>query len=187
MIWVLLYHTDYTIVSEGYPSEADKELTVIMCPQIFDWMIIAPSSGNFCRRPPLGQACRQDQQFRKKYFLVNGLVDPFCGRGRNSARGSLREFFISCPPYVEACVAGVIQQIQPSSYTKINKCLLESTQIRAGFLTPRNLQKPVFQKLCRDTAKSINKLTNNTCLISQLPFQYKFSCSQLLTGRTPLV
>ena len=41
----------------------------------------------------------------------------------------------------------------------------------------RNLQKPGFQKPCRDTSKRINKLTNNTCSSSQLHFQGNVSCS----------
>ena len=42
--------------------EADKKLTVIISPQILDWRSIAQSSGDFCRRLPLGLACGHDQE-----------------------------------------------------------------------------------------------------------------------------
>ena len=52
------------------------------------------------------------KKFEEFFFLVNCLLDPFCGRGRSSAQGSLREFFVFCPPYVKAGEAGGVHQLK---------------------------------------------------------------------------
>ena len=44
-------------------SKAYTELTVVMCCRIICRMSVAPSSGNFQRRPAMWYACGQDQEF----------------------------------------------------------------------------------------------------------------------------
>ena len=48
-------------------------------------------------------------------FLVNCLLDPFCGRSWSSARGSVRKFSISCPSCGEACEAWGVHHFKSGS------------------------------------------------------------------------
>ena len=47
-----------------------------------------------------------------KKFLENCLLDPFRNRGRSSVRGSVTDFFVSCPLYVKAGEAGGVHQLK---------------------------------------------------------------------------
>ena len=87
--------------------KADTKVKVVIWYQIFDKKSTAPSSGDFCRRPPARKACGQDQEFReKKTIWLNCLLDSFGGHGRTSARGSLRFFYI-LPPVCTGGQGGV--------------------------------------------------------------------------------
>ena len=113
-----------------------------MCPQIFDYRSIAPSSGDFC-----------GSEIFKNKFLVNGLLDPFRGRGWSVTRGSLRDFFISCPPYVKADEAGgsttknlkpIFETLRRLNVNKFNYVLGFKGVIRGhcfGSLNQRNVLK----------------------------------------------
>ena len=69
--------------------KAYTKLTVVMCCQIVDRKSVAPSSGDFRRRPAPRYACGQDQECWRKKVLVNKLLHRFRGRGRTSAGGGV--------------------------------------------------------------------------------------------------
>ena len=65
-------------------NEFYTKLTVVMCCQISARRSVAPSSGDFCRRPSPRQASEKDKELKKKNNKKS-LLDPFRSRGPSSA------------------------------------------------------------------------------------------------------
>ena len=52
----------------GFPKKTYEKLAVVMCFQFVARKSVAPSSGDFRRRPASRYACGQDQEFEEKSF-----------------------------------------------------------------------------------------------------------------------
>ena len=85
-----------------------------MCCQIFDGKSDIHQCSECRRGRPI------DKIRKKKKIFVNFLLDSFGSRGRTAARGSLREFFISCPP-LKICVQFI--DFPPNFFFEILKTL----------------------------------------------------------------
>ena len=95
--------------------KAETKLTVVMWFQICDGKSLVPSSGDFGRRPPPGQACEQDQELTKLNIFSKLLVRLLPRSRPELPRGSMMVFFISFPTWVFAGLAAGVHHYKSDS------------------------------------------------------------------------